>query len=290
VLKMFEARASDNDIKLVGNISDQLPERIKADDQKIRQIVINLLSNAVKFSSGGNVELLVKVADTNKLFISVKDDGSGIAEEEQMLLFKEFSQTAAGRDSKEGSGVGLSICQKLASLMDGEISLESQLGHGATFTVQIPFELQKLPVSAFKEPEPPNDEKEAISGEGKTVLVVDDAPANRLFVSRLLSNLGYAVEQAFDGGQAVEKAQEVHSDLILMDVNMPVMDGFEATRQIREIERNANRDRTPIIALTANAFDEHRRQAEDAGCDGFIAKPFEFTDLIEAIEDVFLAR
>jgi signal transduction histidine kinase/NO-binding membrane sensor protein with MHYT domain/DNA-binding response OmpR family regulator len=294
--EMFQLHARSKGLRLTLTYAIDVPQFIKTDESKLRQILINLLGNAVKFTKVGRVVLRVSVADADasslspsclKLHVEVEDTGPGIAADELKQLFEPFEQTQSGFRSKQGTGLGLAISQKFVALMGGEITVHSVVGQGATFafdvkvqaihqasTVCLPTRRQKAIGLAPDQPT-------------YRILVVEDQPANRLLLVTLLRSLGFAVEEAENGQQAIDRWEDWNPDLIWMDMRMPMMDGYSATRHIREKEsiRLANSapaapPRTIIIALTASAFEEQRQSILSAGCDDFVCKPFQEHELL----------
>ncbi|MFB2939450.1 PAS domain S-box protein [Aerosakkonemataceae cyanobacterium BLCC-F154] len=273
---MLSERASSKRLKLVFNISPEVPQFIIADAQKIRQILLNLLSNAIKFTNKGSVtlQLTVKQEEDNNsklcLQFQVIDTGLGIADEELETIFDAFVQAQAGRNATNGTGLGLTISRKLLQLMGGEISVRSILGEGSTFTFTLPVTRSNATNLELEKSDrliiglAPNQPQ-------RRVLVVDDRPENRLLLVKLLIQLGFAVQEASNGKEAVEIWQEWQPDLIWMDIRMPILDGYEATKQIRAMETEPT---SIIIALTAQASHSDRNLALAAGCNDYISKPF----------------
>ncbi|MFB2972941.1 PAS domain S-box protein [Aerosakkonema sp. BLCC-F183] len=276
---MLAERASSKGLDLYFEIAPEVPQFILADAQKLRQISLNLLSNAIKFTKRGSITLYVKTlpsdpdtATTTRhlLQFTVTDTGVGIAAEELDTIFDAFVQAQAGKRSASGTGLGLSISRKLLQLMGGEISVSSTLGQGSTFTFTLPVTATSG-VNIIPEH---NDRLVIGLAPGQPhyrILVVDDRTENRLPMVRLLTQLGLQVKEATNGQEAVELWQEWQPDLTWMDIRMPVLDGYEATKQIRAMEGGQN---SIIIALTAQASQSDRTLALTAGCNDYISKPF----------------
>lgn len=258
------------------------------DATRLRQMLTNYLGNAIKFTSQG--EVLVQVAQINDdsgqrwLEFSVQDSGIGIAADKQALLFKPFSQ-ADSSTTREfgGTGLGLSIVAKLAEFMGGSTGLQSQLGKGSRFWFRVPMR----PAPAPPHPEqvtPPIGRSEPADVLSGRVLVAEDNPINRMVIKALLTKLALQVEFADNGHVAFERVRQATPfDVILMDVQMPIMDGQQATRSIRQWEHDSGAKRTPIIALTASAFDDDRLRCAEAGMDDFLTKPITLARLSSAL-------
>jgi signal transduction histidine kinase/DNA-binding response OmpR family regulator/ligand-binding sensor domain-containing protein len=281
VERMFQARAEEAGLRFEVETKG-LPPAVRGDAGKLRQVLINLLGNAVKFTPAGRVSLRVHWKEERASF-EVEDTGHGISEEELPALFTPFVQTESGRDAKEGTGLGLAITKRIVELMDGRIEVVSQKGHGTTFRFDI-----ALPQCD----EVPEERETArilrIAG-GKLpprIAVVDDTPENRFLLRDLLLTVGFDVQTATDGSEALSLWRSWKPALIFMDVRMPVMDGHEATRRIREEEARTSRDRTVIVALTASVFESDQDTLTAAGVDDVLFKPYRE----EAIFDVIAVR
>jgi PAS domain S-box-containing protein len=240
---------------------------IDVDPVRLRQMLFNLIGNAVKFTLAGGVTVRMMVKGKGarqRLRVDIRDTGVGIAAEAQDTLFQRFHQ-ADGSNTRKfgGSGLGLSITRKLAELMGGDVGFRSRLGRGSTFW----FEIAAPASEAQPEPASPD----TLWLEGVRVLVVEDNPTNRLIATKMLQNLGATVETADDGEQGVAAARRSAFDLIFMDIQMPVMDGIEATRAIRALPGEVSR--TPIVATTANAMAHQIEAYRAAGMNGSVAKP-----------------
>ena len=264
-----------------------IPDAIIGDDTRIRQIIINLLGNAVKFTSEGGVKLIASFdkqtsSPDAKGIISIKvvDTGIGISKENQKKLFQPFSQADSSTTRKYGgTGLGLVICRKLAELMGGKITLESEEGSGSTFTLSFPSQETEV------EEEKPQAVQESEDLLPLNILIAEDDEVNRMVISEMLKGLGHEIEFAKNGKEAFNKAQELHNwaDLILMDMRMPEMDGLEATRKIRDWERSSSLKLKPIFALTANAMEEDKNKCMAAGMSNYISKPIDIGILKKAL-------
>jgi two-component system sensor histidine kinase/response regulator len=291
VYEMFQERAERKHLVLEFDRSADLPQHVIADEGKLRQILINLLSNGIKFTQAGRVSLSASVLSRQGnieavqgesasnhwvLYFEVEDTGIGISPNELENLFQPFVQTSSGNQSREGTGLGLAISQQFVQLMGGSIGVTSTLGQGSVFSFDVPVLLAdpaSVPAPAVSR------QVVGLAPNQPTyrILVVDDRPENRDLVTQLLLNVGFAVRTASNGQEAIAQWQAWHPHLIWMDMRMPVMDGYEATRRIRDIESRVLlcvRDTTKIIALTASAFDEQQSIMLAAGCDDLVIKPF----------------
>ncbi|MEG4231837.1 PAS domain S-box protein [Microcoleus sp. Pol11C3] len=276
---MLAERASSKRLDLCFEIAPEVPQFMLADAQKLRQVLLNLLSNAIKFTDRGSITLQVSIEGDGTgtltttrpiLQFVVADTGVGIASAELSTIFDAFVQAQAGKRSTGGTGLGLTISRKLLELMGGEISVSSTLGEGSSFTFTLPVS----PISGVNvTPEENNRLVIGLApGQGDHhILVVDDQAENRLLMVRLLTQLGLEVKEATNGQEAVQIWQQWQPDLTWMDIRMPVLDGYEATKQIRAMEDGQN---SIIIALTAQASQSDRALALAAGCNDYISKPF----------------
>ena len=258
---------------------------LQVDIIRIRQIIFNILSNAMKYTKeGGSVRFSVEESEMSMegyvtLTMEVEDTGIGMSEEFQKNIFGMFERERSTTQSGiQGSGLGLAITKRLVDIMDGKISVKSKVGEGSVFTVEIPFQVAE----AFVEEER-NDAGN--SYEGKRLLVVEDNEMNQEIATVILEGHGFHVEICSDGEMAVERVKNAKPgefDLVLMDIQMPIMDGYEATRRIRALE-DADKASIPIVAMTANAFQKDKRDALEAGMNGHISKPIS----MEQIQEVF---
>lgn len=267
---------------LLFNIEHQLPlpKEINTDPTRLKQIIINLCSNAIKFTEFGHVTISLSYAEeSNQLEIIVSDSGIGISEEEQLKLFKPFSQADQSTTRiYGGTGLGLCISQQLAQKLGGDISIKSHKGHGSQFITLIDIGIEKSQVELITEVEPSNDDIDKLTLKNApklkgNILLVEDNLNNQNIIAAYIGKLGPTVDIADNGKDGIEKTLQKKYDLILMDMQMPVLDGLEATRQLRESGNN-----TPIISLTANAMQEDRNKCLAAGANNYLSKPIEFND------------
>ncbi len=273
--ELFQMRAEQKNISF-RYYPTPVPYVIHADETRLRQIVINLLGNAIKFTEKGFVNFKVERHE-GKIRFQVEDSGIGIAADELEKIFLPFQQVGDRNYKAQGTGLGLAICKKLVEMMEGELYVESALGKGTTFWMEV--DLPEISTKVI----PEATEKPTIIGvEGSphTALVVDDQWENRSVLVEMLMPFSFQIMEACNGLDCVEKIQQNQPDIIFMDLMMPVMDGFEATRKIRKIPALKN---VPIIAISASAFDIHQQQSREAGCNDFLAKPFQTEQLLEKL-------
>ena len=281
VQSIFSAIAAEKDIALTVAISPEAEGLWRGDPMRIQQILQNLVSNAVKFTGRGRVAIEAFTAE-NALMLRVSDTGPGVPLEVQAGVFDAFTQADASTTRRfGGSGLGLSICRALARLMGGDITLQSVVGLGSTFTVRLP--LDRAEAEAGPAAQAP---RAALPLPGLRVLAAEDNEMNQLVLRTLLEPFGIDPHIVGNGEEAVAAWQTGDWRVVLMDMQMPVMDGVTATRLIREREAERGLPRTPIIALTANAMSHHTEEYLGVGMDEVVAKPLNITELIHAIERV----
>ena len=278
--QMFQLKANKKQLQLHFLISEDIPKYVLGDRLKLRQILINLLSNAIKFTPEGSVTLTgeriadAKVSSKCNLRFAVKDTGVGINPEELSQLFHPFFQTKAGLKSPQGSGLGLSISNKYTQLLGGKLEVDSEVGVGTTFHLEIQLILNTSPNLLESQYLQTNIVGLAKDQPSYRILIVDDRAYNRQLLHQLLASLGFETREAINGQEAIAICQEFQPHLIWMDLKMPIMDGYEATRQIRSWAKAQPSILNPkIIALTASAFNEQKNDALVVGCDDFVVKP-----------------
>lgn len=277
-------RAESKGLHFLCEYGQELPRYVRTDEAKLRQILVNLLSNGVKFTAQGGIALRVEhrpTAQGVRLHFAVEDTGAGISAEEIETLFDPFVQTATSWQSPEGTGLGLAISQQFAELLGGRIEVQSVVDKGSTFSLELTVSLAA--VEEVDRNKRPNRRVVGLEPGQPTyrILVVDDRWENRRLLRQLLEPLGFAIEEAADGRDGVETWRQWQPHLIWMDMRMPVLDGYEATRQIKATPEGKQ---TKVIALTASAFEEDRQKVLAAGCDQFVRKPFRDEDIIDALE------
>ncbi|KYC42624.1 hypothetical protein WA1_14850 [Scytonema hofmannii PCC 7110] len=276
VAAMLKQRTEVKGLSFSLEIAPDVPQYVITDGKKLRQVLLNLLGNAIKFTNEGGVMLGVKVEwgqasgekPSQSLCFEIKDTGVGIASDELDTIFDAFMQTQSGKISKEGTGLGLSISRKFVQLMGGDISVHSTLGEGSTFTFEIPVSI--VPAALVQQESTHRQVIGLISKSEYRILVVDDQPENRLLLVELMTHLGLEVREASNGQEAFKLWQEWQPHLIWMDIQMPVMDGYETAQKIRAENEG---DRTIIIALSAHASQSDRSLAIAVGCNDYITKP-----------------
>jgi CheY-like chemotaxis protein/anti-sigma regulatory factor (Ser/Thr protein kinase) len=277
----YQRPAEAKNLRLYSTLAEGLPETVIGDEFRIRQILSHLLGNAIKFTAAGEIELRVSAAplspQTTELSIIVRDTGIGIAEDRLGQIFESFRQLEGGLSrSYAGLGLGLALVDRLATLMRGRVTVESEVGKGSTFTVRLPVGLPEA--LAAGDPIQP--------GETKRVLLVEDNEVSQRVAAHVLRNGGYHLDIAASGQQALEAAARIQYDLILMDLQMPGMDGIETTGYIRRLP---GYESVPILALTANSPEDLQEACRRSGMRAFLTKPIQANDLLATVGR-FLAR
>jgi CheY-like chemotaxis protein len=275
-------------LTLALEIAEGTPPAVEADPTRLRQMLLNLLSNAVKFTpAGGRVDLRAAPMAGGGLRLEVQDTGPGVPPDKRHLLFEDFTQLfpVAGQDGA-GTGLGLAISARLAAAMGGRIGCESAPGQGALFWVELPLREVPLPAAAPQASGAggaalAQSAQRAPGGRSLRVLVADDVAANRMVARAMLVAAGHRVDSAADGAEALAAVERDDYDVVLMDVQMPVMDGLEATRRIRAL--SMPKRRVPVLAVTASALPEQVEACRAAGMDGHLAKPIDRESLLGAV-------
>ncbi|UZQ52936.1 GAF domain-containing protein [Trichothermofontia sichuanensis B231] len=293
VQDLFWLKAQSKGLTLQLTLAPEVPTYIEADQGKLRQVLINLLGNSLKFTEVGKIELEVRQlgppdtpqdAEAIALEFSVVDTGMGIAPEELEKIFQPFHQAQSGLRAAQGTGLGLPLCQQYVHLMGGELTVASVLGQGTRFA----FTVLAKPIVGV-EPQSPMLPTGNVIGLAPNqpryrILIVEDHPVNRLLLQDLLAPLGLDLREAADGEAALEIWETWRPDLIWMDMRMPRLDGYEATRRIRAAERDRGLPPTVIIAITATVFEENKATILAAGCNDMLRKPFRATDLFAKMQ------
>ncbi|WP_310618742.1 ATP-binding protein [Flexibacterium corallicola] len=272
-------RAEKKGLELKVDYPEAGPFMFVSDQAFIRQIISNLVGNAVKFTEKGGVYISVSFQVEGQLAyatVSVRDTGIGIADDQVDQVFEKFQQIDSSSSRKyAGTGLGLAITRSLVELLNGEVYVKSELGVGSCFYVEVPLVIAS---SIYIEMEKQRQAKEAIGDlrgykSGSRILVAEDTPVNQLVLMAYLESEPVEMTLADHGQQALDSFHEIQPDLVFMDVSMPVMDGYETTRKIRSYESKCGLPHTPIVALTANATQEHKRRCLSAGMDDYVSKP-----------------
>ncbi|WP_445664957.1 response regulator [Fodinibius sp. AD559] len=289
VVEMITFSSDEKGLSIKYSIDDDIPNRLLGDPTRLRQVLLNYGSNAVKFTDEGYVSFeadLIEASGKERIIrFTVSDTGIGIPEEKQSEIFSSFSQADSSTTRKfGGTGLGLAICRQLAELMDGEVGLESEEGEGSNFYFTVP--LKKIETDKKTDSDSQNKEKklEAID-KSLRILVAEDNKVNQMVTTKMLEKEGFVVDIVETGAEAIESMKKNKYDLILMDIQMPEMDGYEATEEIRKIEKGTDKH-MPVIALTASAMEKDRKLCLQAGMDDYIAKPVDKQDLIKTIKEV----
>jgi CheY-like chemotaxis protein len=312
-VRTVSVRAQEKGLELAYRVDDVVPDYVMGDPGRLRQIILNLLSNAIKFTERGvivlEVALEVKTEETVCIHIQVRDTGIGVAADKQRSIFDEFSQ-ADGSTTRHygGTGLGLSISRQLVEMMNGRIWIDSMEGQGSTFHFTAELRLDEDGLAAGKGETESNRASLAANGgvvtlrsleQGKLnraalaplrILLAEDNLVNQTMAKRLLEKAGHSVAVAGNGRLAIEALRRDRFDLVLMDVQMPEMDGFEATAEIRRLEGTPKGtgslfSRMPIVAMTAHAMAGDRERCLAAGMDGYVSKPIDVRDLFNAIAE-----
>jgi PAS domain S-box-containing protein len=298
IRKMFGLRAAEKGLTLTFTVAPDVPDRLVGDPDRLRQVLLNLLGNALKFTASGGVALDVELVSSGleaaEIHFAVSDTGIGIPADKQRLIFEPFTQ-ADGATTRRfgGTGLGLTISSRLVQMMGGRLSVESVPGKGSRFFFSARFAVasaqsaRSAAASQVRAAEPvPAPSPPPAAGSpaaGLRVLLAEDNPVNQRLTERLLQKRGHTVMLAEDGQQAVDAVARESFDLVLMDVQMPRLNGFEATAAIRAMEREAG-GRMPIVAITAHAMAGDRERCLEAGMDAYISKPVRAYELYAAIE------
>ncbi|MEG4097991.1 PAS domain S-box protein [Microcoleus sp. Pol8_D1] len=281
--EMFQVKVQSKELQLIFQLGPDIPQFVHSDEKKLYQVLVNLLGNAIKFTNQGSVTLRVRAGQRDKtschLCFEIEDTGVGISPTEIDKLFKVFVQAEAGNNLSQGTGLGLAISQKLVKLMGGQIRVKSTLNRGTTFSFEIGVQ---LPQAESLPPKSINQRVISLAPGQPTyrILVVEDLAENRRLLVDILTSIGFEVREATQGVEAISLWESWLPHLIFMDLRMPIMDGYTATKYIRE---RPNNQETVLIALTASAFEEERENVLMAGCNDFITKPFQQREIFDKL-------
>ena len=267
IAEMMEVKATQKDLEFSCNMAPDLPAWVRADEKRLRQVLLNLLSNAVKFTDRGQVRLWVSMSAPGRIRFEVQDTGVGVAANQLEAIFKPFEQAGDMQRRLGGTGLGLAISRQFLKLMGSDVQVESRVGEGSTFWFEVDLPVVESKMEAAREPG-----AAGYQGPRKKILVVDDIAENRTVAVDMLNQFGFEMIEAASGEEGLEKAQALRPDLILMDLVMPGMNGLEAMRHLRALP--AFKD-VPIIALSASASDADQKNSLLSGANAFVAKPVE---------------
>lgn len=282
VHSILSVRAVEQNVNISITIHPDVPTGLLGDPTRLRQILINLVGNGLKFAKNGTVKILVKKSSDKQLFFSVTDDGIGIPKEKQEIIFDSFTQADSLTTRRYGgTGLGLTICRKLTKILGGEIGLESSPGQGSCFFFTCNLQPALTDVTPSTEESIPASTCKVLKA--AQILLVDDNEDNRNLLCLYLRNTPFTLHTTNNGRDALELFQNSSFDLVFMDLEMPIMDGYEATKRFREWEQKQQLKETPIVALTAHAFVRFKKKCLAAGCTEYLTKPIRRDTLIQCI-------
>ncbi|GAX37799.1 integral membrane sensor hybrid histidine kinase [Nodularia sp. NIES-3585] len=288
VVEICRIKAEQKDIEFIYQPDAELPEAVYADDKRLRQVLINVLGNAIKFTDQGKVVFSVKLqnmissqlqeSSTYQIRFLIEDSGIGIAHDQIEKVFLPFEQVGDFKKQSEGTGLGLAISQKIINMMDSTLEVQSQIGKGSRFW----FDLKLAKSHDWKKTSFVSQQGNIIGFTGKTrkVLVVDDHWENRSFIVNFLQPLGFEMQEAEDGEQGLEKAMNFQPDLLITDISMPVMDGYEMVKNLRQLSLFKN---IPIFVSSASVFESDKHQSLEIGANEFLPKPVQVDTLLQAL-------
>ncbi len=293
-IQMYTPQVESKNLSISYTIIEGTPEHLYGDEKKIIQILNNLISNAVKFTNEGKIELLIsckkQMSDTANIEFQVSDTGIGVKKEDIPKMFETFRQLdISTRKEYQGTGLGLSIVKSLVEMMNGKVNFESELDRGSRVSFEIPLIVSKSAETIYSNTINSNNLKteENVSNKNLKILIAEDDAINQLYLAGFLKSQGWSVDTASNGLIALEKFTKASYDLILMDGQMPKMDGFETTQRIRELEKEKQEDSPiPIIAITGYAIPGDRERFLSAGMDDYVSKPINETKLLDIIHNL----
>lgn len=281
---MCHIKAAQKAIDFIYQPAEGLPSVILADEKRLRQVLINLLGNAIKFTDRGavtfKIEIIGRSEGTCKVRFQIKDTGVGMTDEQLAKIFEPFEQVGDTKKQAEGTGLGLAISRKIVEMMGSSIDVTSQLGEGSIFTIDL-----DLPVVASEYSEataaPRAGQIIGIKGETRKILLVDDSVENRAVLVDLLGAIGFNIKEATNGQEGLELASEFSPDLIIADMAMPVMDGLEMIRRLRQTPSGQD---IAIIVSSASVYSEDQKRSIDAGANDFLPKPVQTDELLNLLQ------
>jgi len=277
IYDLFKLRCENKGLQLIVEKDAHLPKYVRTDTGKLRQCIINFMGNAVKFTQKGSITFSVNKEFNGNIRFAVKDTGRGIPKDKISEMTKPFTQIYNAQNTEGGTGLGLAITKSYIELMGGTMHIESQLGEGSTFSFSLPLEIIEQPVQNIQKAV---QKVTGIKNEIKPkILIVDDSQINVDVANEFLQSIGFITEKAYNGKEAVEKYQLFNPDLILMDIRMPVMNGFEATKEIRK----NSKPNLKVVAVTADAFEHQKHEIIQSGLDDYLAKPYTSSQLFDII-------
>lgn len=288
VVQILSFSSNDKGLTINKTVDDSIPEYLVGDPVRVRQILMNFGGNAVKFTEKGTVSFDVKLVesqdDSCTLKFSVMDTGPGISKEKQKAIFDTFTQGDSSTTRKfGGTGLGLSICNQLVDLMEGELGMHSEPGKGSTFWFTVPLKKAAKETTDESIDQPGVNNGFFNSGQTLKILIAEDNKINQIVARKILEKEGFEVDIAGTGKEAVDAVQKGDYSFVFMDIQMPEMDGYEATRTIREMEKGTGKH-TPIIALTASAMEKDREKCLNIGMDEYVPKPIEKEELLRVLK------
>lgn len=288
IISLMSIKVNEKGLILNISLPSALPDNMIVDQGKLRQIITNLIANAIKYTEKGAINLKVKFEETKsdklaKLGFEVSDTGIGMTDEEQEKIFNPFIQAGNRSVTESGTGLGLTICKQFIELMGGQISVRSKIGKGSTFYFDIPVQVVPRQTAKSINKAMGRSIIGLLEGQPKyRILIAEDKLENRLLLRQLLEPFDFDIREAINGVEAIEQFEQWHPHLIWMDIRMPVMNGVEATKAIKKKQGTF---KTKIVALTAHALEEERREALGAGCDGFIRKPYRESQIFDTMSE-----
>ncbi len=289
IANICEIRSQKHHISFHCQLSPQLPQWVYGDDKRLRQVLINLLGNAIKFTKSGGVTLKANVLERSlgdnhqpkaKIRFQIEDTGIGMTPEQLKRIFLPFEQVGEVSRKGEGAGLGLAITKKILTLMDSKLEVRSQLGEGSVFWFDV-FLSETANLTEVKSTPQKTQNMIGFTGEKNKILIVDDQWSNRLIVINMLARLGFQIAEANDGSEGLQQVEKFQPDLIIMDLIMPKMDGFEAIEKLRQSPQGQS---LKVIASSASVFDKDRYKSLEVGADGFLPKPIDKEDLLQLLQ------